>query len=472
MNKIYYMLLLVMFVSCQDMTVSVDQINLSTSDSGYQRCTDRSYRANLSASDISLDTDDAIAVATQYLKNNCPTKSTELINSVVAIPSDESPYIYAINLQDGYILISASKSYYPILAEVEHGRYSKYDNSASNMIINELADIVALSTHNEDMIDKCRSLWVEYEICTTSDNSVTKSFGAYQNYQRMLYNDYIPEWQADGFNFYFLSQKPELMPQSVYDSFCQEASDDMQEVDDFPYLYSAIILERIRTTENTVGPYTNTIWGQGTPYNALVPLNGALGCATIALGQIMKYYQYPTTYGWNDMPDHVSSSASCPVLASFLYSIREDNNADDGGTTIQRARRYLRNNGYNANIIDHNLSSVISSLNNGNPVYMKGEDSIQGQTAQHAWVCDGYQSFHQDIEYLLLFPIFDGDEVWYIEEYDSYSMFGNSYVRMRMNWGNFGVGNGYFLEDNTYVTFDNTSRNYTRNRKDILISLN
>ena len=90
-----------MFVSCQDMTVSVDQINLSTSDSGYQRCTDRSYRANLSASDISLDTDDAIAVATQYLKNNCPTKSTELINSVVAIPSDESPYIYAINLQDG-----------------------------------------------------------------------------------------------------------------------------------------------------------------------------------------------------------------------------------------------------------------------------------------------------------------------------------------------------------------------------------
>lgn len=181
------------------MTVSVDQINLSTSDSGYQRCTDRSYRANLSASDISLDTDDAIAVATQYLKNNCPTKSTELINSVVAIPSDESPYIYAINLQDGYILISASKSYYPILAEVEHGRYSKYDNSASNMIINELADIVALSTHNEDMIDKCRSLWVEYEICTTSDISVTKSFGAYQNYQRMLYNDYIPEWQADGF---------------------------------------------------------------------------------------------------------------------------------------------------------------------------------------------------------------------------------------------------------------------------------
>lgn len=172
------------------------------------------------------------------------------------------------------------------------------------------------------------------------------------------------------------------------------------------------------------------------------------------------------------MPDYVSSSASCPVLASFLYSIREDNNADDGGTTIQRARRYLRNNGYNANIIDHNLSSVISSLNNGNPVYMRGEDSIQGQTAQHAWVCDGYQSFHQDIEYLLLFPIFDGDEVWYIEEYDSYSMFGNSYVRMRMNWGNFGVGNGYFLEDNTYVTFDNTSRNYTRNRKDILISLN
>lgn len=75
---------------------------------------------------------DAATVAKLFMEKQCKTRSESLkaIKNVVTI-SDEfgKPAIYAVNFEDGYIWISATKKLSPILAAVEHGTFS-LDNLA------------------------------------------------------------------------------------------------------------------------------------------------------------------------------------------------------------------------------------------------------------------------------------------------------------------------------------------------------
>lgn len=87
----------------------------------------------LAPSTIELDATDAAAVAGIYLNNNALSRSGsnkassrsvigKTVKNVVAInDSVGNPAIYAVNFDDGYIMVSATQKYFPILAEVEHG---------------------------------------------------------------------------------------------------------------------------------------------------------------------------------------------------------------------------------------------------------------------------------------------------------------------------------------------------------------
>jgi len=96
-----------------------------------------------------------------------------------------------------------------------------------------------------------------------------------------------------------------------------------------------------------VSPLLSTTWDQGCYYNALCPVNSSgpcghvwAGCVATAMGQIMKYHNYPqqgtgsysynmpgyggqsanfgtTTYNWQGMPNHLYSHDS--TVAEFLY---------------------------------------------------------------------------------------------------------------------------------------------------------
>lgn len=47
------------------------------------------------------------------------------------------------------------------------------------------------------------------------------------------------------------------------------------------------------TTEPVVAPMLNTQWGQGAPYNYYCPNQWPVGCAALAMAQIMNYWQFP-----------------------------------------------------------------------------------------------------------------------------------------------------------------------------------
>ena len=216
----------------------------------------------------------------------------------------------------------------------------------------------------------------------------------------------------------------------------------------------------VRTASRAaIAPMLPVRWGQGMPYNVLLPhISGSsnahayVGCVAVAMAQVMAYWQYPqrptTTipgytsssgktyqvtmpslspidFDWESMHDtyytNDSTSASCLAVANLmLYSTTamQSNFAPTttGGYTRNIPDRLIKYFGYknSARYIyreDFTTQSwediIYSELAAGRPVAYGGNK----QSAGHAFVCDGY----------------DGDG------------------RFHINWGWAGKSNGYFL---------------------------
>lgn len=191
-------------------------------------------------------------------------------------------------------------------------------------------------------------------------------------------------------------------------------------------------------------PRISTSWNQGFPYNVSDPQNRQLGCVTIAVGQLMKFYKRPTNINWSLMPNAIDSPNN--TLCDFLYKLRGDLNVtDDGLSTLWDAQNVLQNNGYNIQVTSHNINLVANSLRKGNPVYARGNKA--NNMVGHAWVIDGYRHVKSGTEYRLYMlkgHVLDyelKEEVIY--PYATYSTY------CHMNWGWGGIDDGWFVESST-----------------------
>ena len=206
--------------------------------------------------------------------------------------------------------------------------------------------------------------------------------------------------------------------------------------------------ELVRTTgrinnernTNAVAPLLATIWDQNQFYNNMCPVdpNGPgghvyAGCVATAMGQIMKYWDYPTTgngshtytpsgypqqsvnfgtttYDWANMPNSLSSASTstqinavakllwhCGVSVDMMYSYDGSGAySSDVPASLQSYFRYSSDLSYISKSNYNNsswLALIKSSLDNGMPVYYSGNDA-NGQNG-HAFVCDGYNSSNQ-----------------------------------------------------------------------------
>ena len=216
----------------------------------------------------------------------------------------------------------------------------------------------------------------------------------------------------------------------------------------------------VRTADrDAIEPMLPVHWGQGLPYNVLLPhINGSsndhayVGCVAVAMAQIMAYWQYParptTTipsyvsnsgktyqvtmpalspidFDWENMHDtyysNDSTSTACMAVAKLmLYSTTAMKSnfglTSTGGYTRNIPDRLITYFGYknSARYIyrkDFSTQSwedrIYAELEAGRPVAYGGNK----QSAGHAFVCDGY----------------DGEG------------------RFHINWGWAGKSNGYFL---------------------------
>ena len=208
-----------------------------------------------------------------------------------------------------------------------------------------------------------------------------------------------------------------------------------------------------------IAPMLPVRWGQGAPYNVLLPhISGSsnahayVGCVAVAMAQVMAYWQYPprptTTipgytsssgktyqvtmpslspidFDWENMQDtyytNDSTSQACMAVADLMrYSTTSLQSnfglTSTGGYTRNIPNRLITYFGYKNSahyIYRENFNTqswedtIYNELAAGRPVAYGGNK----QSAGHAFVCDGY----------------DGDG------------------RFHINWGWAGKSNGYFL---------------------------
>ena len=193
----------------------------------------------------------------------------------------------------------------------------------------------------------------------------------------------------------------------------------------------------LTTGENSVGPLLTTRWSQGNPYNLRCPsVTGQqtlVGCVALAMGQLIRYWQYPetprgivsynypsyggyqsvnfdnVTYDYASMPDELLSSADSAsifetsrflhhcgvsVAMSYGHSASSSNSSKMMAALVSTffyspTMREFSKSSYQDSTWELMLKNELSQ---GRPVLYAGSSSAIG----HAYVCDGYNgnSYH------------------------------------------------------------------------------
>lgn len=234
-----------------------------------------STRIGISRKITELTSSDAETIARLYLTDSYGTKSsTKSIRNIVTVTdSTGKAAFYAINFDDGFIWVSATKDYYPILAEVEHGTFTSNDTGTGlDFVRDELAHSVT-SPKPDSILTKMRMLWHKYELAEEGETVRTKVNSEYEEELTEL-KDIAMD---NGYKCYPLSKAIENgMSQGVYNAFEDKAIDayaggSYDGSDEYDYNTTAYIFEKDYSVNEVINPQVTTHWGQEDPYNSDVP---------------------------------------------------------------------------------------------------------------------------------------------------------------------------------------------------------
>lgn len=411
--------------------------------------------------------------------------------------SDNAPQMYVFNFKEGgFVVVSATREYYPILAYSEDGTFPIGDEKEGlKMWLDDVKGAISNSAQQEDSIKAIfQMMWGQYEMLTqptiNPSTRTTRMTVAEQVLMQRLEYYYRLTSGSGGWYFRPLSQAASAFEQyglsGEYESLCNRARYNNSALDE------TLIGWRVVNVSGRYGPFLNTAWHQGSPFND--NLGNDAGCGAIAVSQLMNYYEYPATftlsgitYNWDNIPDYASPSSDQAALVKYVYNkINSKDGALDTGignfvyTTPGDLRDGLRSMGYNVTRQNHNYNRVITELHNNRPVIMLGnEDNYPdwGNVAyignSHYWVCDGVNQSEYYFEYFTEWQPYSSGTMepgWYSLESPNRLLpnYDVDYLAFHMNWGwSNSAANGWFLDDSV----NPGNKNYRHNRDDFLISV-
>ncbi len=429
---------------------------------------DESGTAKLDRLIEDLTIEDAGIVAEIYMNSNGNTRSGILpvVKNIIPIKDFSGKVsLYAVNFSDGYILISASTNYYPIVADVPHGSFSveEMNKFGQSVLIEEYSKAIS-EKRKEEHDWKFKSMWDPYFVDDAKKRIVPRTKATDVFYAEL--DDFLWSVKDPCTTVTLLKNCKNSIPKELYDKYVSIAeSEDKWEGTEFSWENTAYVV-RYETPETLYpsDPFITTTWNQGWPYNSTGYDN--LGCVTIAVGQLMKYYGLPTSINWNAMPNNTAND----VLRDFLKNLRTELLiTSDGKGTNERTLQVLRNYGYNCSMVDHNMGKLMSYLiYDMKPVYAYGADlrDKDNRTA-HAWVIDGCTNTDRYVKYSLYvlsprdYPDFSfvtaddcGNDMYFIQ---------NGVTSFHMNWGWGGSHDGWYTDSNMTTSVGS----FSSNRKEI-----
>ncbi len=370
--------------------------------------------------------------------------------------SEGSPAIYVINYADngGFVLVSATKDYHPILAYAERGNYDVSRFMSSGLDVWEESTINAVK-ESASLPEKEKAVnnieWLKYS--AKSNAPVLRGPGPHEyltdeEYEELisLYKDAIWELRNDQYEIHYYGSWGGVLE----DSEIQYAESVAQNVywmyEDIWQEFATLVC--YENGEDCETPITvQSTWYQYDGYNDAYPIlsnnkHAYAGCGPLAAGQIMRYFEYPLEYDWRKMPLHNPTYET----SSFLYEIAEmaDATYNITGTpaSTENIRKVFLSKGYTSGPKERAyVEDMANSLIAGSPVFVEGwTDSGNG----HAWVAS--QVKYRKHESIVDVYNFVGKKKFgSIRTVKTKKSIYNYYFYY--NWGWKGNSNGYFLMD-------------------------
>lgn len=213
----------------------------------------------------------------------------------------------------------------------------------------------------------------------------------------------------------------------------------------------------------SVEPLLTTAWGQGTYYNSLCPNGALVGCVAVALGQIVRYWGYPTSgrgshayysyaaldtlrvdfatanYQWDLMPDSLSA-ASTPdnitAVARLLADLGIGLSMQYGsGTSIAYVSSYASLDSASAESVLREHLYYAPSLHS---LFKRNHTDAEWRALAKAEL---------DARRPILYAAYNpngGGHAFVVDGYDQRNLF-------HVNWGWNGLYNGYFTLDSLFI---------------------
>jgi len=165
--------------------------------------------------------------------------------------------------------------------------------------------------------------------------------------------------------------------------------------------------------ENTVDYLCKTTWNQGKPYNFYIPNNYWVGCAPVAMAQILRCYEKPNNFSWSIMPNAATTSiyanmtAGDKEIAKLMYNVANNTNTtfgENGSNTTLVMAWWAFKYKYDyscSDIRSYKYDRMKSDIKNKKqPVLVNGQGNIGGTKKDgHFFVADGYQEIIKTFTY-------------------------------------------------------------------------
>lgn len=400
-------------------------------------------------------------IAERTLGISANSRGSELqISEIADSAGNPALYIMQSGIDNGFVIASARKSYWPVLAYCEEGSFDQ--ESEIPAPIKEWLDNMTLevSQSASTALDQANiAEWSLYERHFSANHNELHQSRTYENpgegYEDEFYslshmiNDSIMSWQSQGYNAGYLYDFRGIS-EDLREQWIREVQGGIYPLYMDDWMYLSAVRVGGSSYANHTGFELNYKWNQSYPFNQSFPIitdnrRALVGCANIAMGIVMRYHQWPNTFNWNDMP----YNSATETTSKFLYDIAISNQSSFGVTATSTVFPKIHDSlnhkyGYNAETYDKFDYRVLElNLQAFKPVICTYKyTNSEGDPDGHAWVVSGTSMALSSTNV----------ELWYFSGkkcLDRQQATGSSNYGPRMyyvNWGWGGAYNGYFRD--------------------------
>lgn len=389
-----------------------------------------------------------------------------------------TPVMHIVNFADnqGFVIVSATKDYFPVLAESDHGNFDlsglSPDHPVNLWLAEQKLKIAHADSFDPELKSSIASLWTGLD-AETKQVIMQSRNGTPEKPQ--VYYDSLARWSNDPNITVYLFE--DYMRTAEYAALDQQTKNEIQSMllqcgnANYGTIESSSIVLRRQVDNSFHNKLLATTWSQWEPFNGCLPYYMPLGCTTIAAGQIINYHKFPATFNWSQ----IENTGFAYATQSFLYQLAKDIGVDfdnESGANIDQVKNCLEIYGYTVTKRDYEASAVYQEVSKGYPVYVRGSSGSAG----HAWVCEGVDRLNVGFEIRVMTidyrPTASIVPDLMVEAYKRFTLTYGRPLRFYYNWGWQDDNDGFYEDSDIRVTVDGREHNFNRGRKTLFIHPN